>query len=449
MVSDSAVTDLRASLRDRVNLPKIMPIKNCSLVAFAGEVEQGQEAFKNILKINPGSDALNALVTQNQNHPTVDFAYAYIEDATPRLFKISQGRADRVDALFLGKQSAFESFQKIRHDPAIVHAPNALHTFLSGDIPNSISEAVISMLRLFVSTGEREVGGWVLPYRLTLAGAELCTYAFSVSDPIVDKLKSGDIISHGTAEAGGFGVSVNEFREKDGFYIYWLQKLGGQLWMYSAGNYEMTEIQGAPSSFKKTVKEEFSRDVDIWFSENKNDASTFISSIQDQQGHPRLAMAKLGSNVSFSWIQNSTESFKATASISNEKDVELSPHGLFKATLSNDNKSAVIRFSESNNTARDITVDAVQLDEIIKHLGIVRASLEPQVSMEIPSGTQLPAALDPIWRARWQFHPGVQGCLLVFRHTGHGWISFLLPTHEANKLGEWLISAAKNSGFNL
>jgi hypothetical protein len=442
MVSETAITDPKVSLRDRIDLPKIFPIQGRSLVGFAGDVTYGLQAIRAISSIEPGQATLEALIREHRENQSVDFAYAYMEDSVPRLFKISEGVANSVIALFLGQQAAFETFQKMRHDISIDHAPNAIHKFLSDDISDQGHEAIIAMLRLFSSTSEREVGGWVLPYILSAQGTRLCSYAFSVSDPIVDQLKPGDIIPHGTAAAGGFELSVTELRERDGVVVYWLQKPGGQIWINSSNNYEVNEFDGSPSVFTKAVKESLGRDIDLWLSEEDAGLPQSIVEIQDQKGHPRVAVVKSGNKLTFSWIQNSQESFKGNVIVKNENENRATYQNGVSATVSGDPERVVIKLADGDTPKTEISVDATQLDQIIEYLSTIRMSLKTTVPTELASGVQLPAIIDPLWRTRPIFHDGFQGCLLVFRHTGFGWIPFFLPTDEVIKLGEWLINAA-------
>jgi hypothetical protein len=243
-----------------------------------------------------------------------------MQDSTPRLFKISEGVANSITASYLGQKTAFEVFQKIRNDMSIDHAPNAIHQFLSDDISDQCHEAIMAMLRFFSSTNEREVGGWALPYVLSSYGTKLCAYAYSVSDPIMNQLTTGIIIPHGTAEAGGFVLSVTELHEKDGVVVYWLQKPGGQVWVYSENDYEMKQFDGVPSAFKEEVNKTLGRDIDLWVSDEPIANTSLAATVQDQQGRPRVDIVKSGNKLSFSVAQSLSESFKGTAIVKNDVD---------------------------------------------------------------------------------------------------------------------------------
>lgn len=58
---------------------------------------------------------------------------------------------------------------------------------------------------------------------LVKEGAFMCGYGYSVSDPIFDRIEPGSIVPHGTAEAGGYGLAVTEFGEREGMVVYWRQ----------------------------------------------------------------------------------------------------------------------------------------------------------------------------------------------------------------------------------
>jgi hypothetical protein len=75
---------------------------------------------------------------------------------------------------------------------------------------------------------------------------------------------------------------------------------------------------------------------------------------------------------------------------------------------------------------------------IAKH----RAKLSDRVSRDLDPGSRLDAIYDPIWRTP-THRAATHGLLLALRHPGLGWLSFLLPHHEAAALGQWLIDHAR------
>lgn len=75
---------------------------------------------------------------------------------------------------------------------------------------------------------------------------------------------------------------------------------------------------------------------------------------------------------------------------------------------------------------------------IAKH----RAELVDEVSRELDPGSRIEAVVDPIWRTP-KSSLDQQGVVLVLRHPGLGWLSFLFPHNEAAALGRWLVDHSK------
>ncbi|WP_311960097.1 hypothetical protein, partial [Acinetobacter baumannii] len=69
------------------------------------------------------------------------------------------------------------------------------------------------------------------------------------------------------APGGGYGLSVTELKERDGFVFYWLQRPGGEIWVRNDDWYESLKFDGSPATFKAKVKESIGRDIDLWFGE--------------------------------------------------------------------------------------------------------------------------------------------------------------------------------------
>jgi hypothetical protein len=121
------------------------------------------------------------------------------------------------------------------------------------------------MLRLFAERSERDIGGWPTPYFVTSEGTFFCGYAYAVSDPILTKIGPGSELPHGTAEAGGFGLSVTELGHCEGMIVYWLQKPGGAIFSRTDDGYQKVALDGRPSQFKQPALEAIGRPVDIFF----------------------------------------------------------------------------------------------------------------------------------------------------------------------------------------
>jgi hypothetical protein len=88
-----------------------------------------------------------------------------------------------------------------------------------------------------------------------------------------------------------------------------------------------------------------------------------------------------------------------------------------------------------------------QAEALIEQLGFARASLSEQVSSDLsPRETLSFATVDPAWRTSTDVMvdgSAVDGISLALRHSGYGWLCFLLPHEEARALGQWLVENAK------
>lgn len=89
-----------------------------------------------------------------------------------------------------------------------------------------------------------------------------------------------------------------------------------------------------------------------------------------------------------------------------------------------------------------------EAEDLIVKLGHARASLNKPVRYEPGPGTRLDlTVVDPVWRTSTDPRvgpPGVTGVTLALRHSGYGWLSFLLPYEEARALGRWLLDHAES-----
>jgi hypothetical protein len=166
MVADTAISGGNLDLRDREQQLKIIPSRDTrALIGFSGEPVNGARLIEQAASILAGPDAVNFLLGNHRENPSVDFAYAYMDlVASPHLVRISQGEAQDVLALHLGLTDAFEHFQRIRHNTEINPVPEAVSIFFTGSratdpMPNGLNSAITSMLRLFVERSEREMLG--------------------------------------------------------------------------------------------------------------------------------------------------------------------------------------------------------------------------------------------------------------------------------------------------
>lgn len=252
------VIDGPLATRQRTYEIKIVPSRDDrALLGFAGDLHYGRRSIEAAASIPAGAKAAEILAANHRQCPSADFAYAYIDRAGPHLVQISEGAAREVPTFHIGLFDAFAHFQRIRHDKEIDATPDAIRIFVCGSrsfqpVPDPLSEAITSMLRLFAERSKRDVGGWPVPYFLTGEGAFFCGYGYSVSDPILRKITPGSVVPHGTSGAGGFSLSVTELGHGKGIVVYWLQQPGGTVFLRTAHGYDAREFSGTPSHFKKS-----------------------------------------------------------------------------------------------------------------------------------------------------------------------------------------------------
>jgi hypothetical protein len=330
MIADTAVTDAMKSPRHRNNQPKIIPVSGRSLIGFAGDVDQAHEIIEEASALAAGEPVLAALLKGHKRSRKVvgedrcaEFAYALMENA-PRLWRVANARIFDVRVLHLGSRRAFSKFQALRHDNRLDHAPDALHQLLLSsrlepEPSKMISHGVNTFFRLFPATTDREVGGWPTPYRLTSSGVELCSYAYSVTDPIIGKLAPGSVIPHGTAEHGGFGLSLTELGAGDGMVVYWRQRQAGSVFVRNGARYMRHDFDGGPGAFKAAVRHALGYTIDLWFSDEPIGKANSTVMMSDQHDRGRVALKSEGNKLEFVWLQNTDDSFKASRTFRADK----------------------------------------------------------------------------------------------------------------------------------
>ena len=451
MVSDTLITGGNIPLRDREYQIKCVPSSDTkALISFAGEAHHGARLMEQAADMPSGENVVRMLADAQGEYAGVDFLYAFSDQELPRLFKLSGGTATEVAATYIGEQTAFEDFQSIRHAVDIDPVPKAMETFMFGTrapnkIPEDVSAVTVSMLRLFMQRGERDVGGWAVPYVLLKEGAFMCGYGYSVSDPILDKIKPGSIVPHGTAEAGGYGLSVTELGKGEGLVVYWRQLPGGLVLTRQDSGYGKLEITGHPSEFKSSALEVLGKSVDIFFGDKPRGTPESLIILRDDDGKPAVAIAKRGNDLSFS-ILNVETVFKSHASLDL---VGKGPRTVtvqnLTFTLAEDKNHVLLKLVEDDKLVGQATLNAAELDNVIAGLGEFRASLVEPVSAEPKqdSGSRELLVIDPAWRTDRSPHAEIDGVVMRLRHIGLGWVSFLLPLNEGSALGKWLSENSK------
>jgi hypothetical protein len=348
MVSDAMITGGDIGLRDRQYEIKILPsLDGKALIGFAGDQYHGARIVRSAAEGPAGEQRIGYLLAEHRQCPSVDLAYGYADEHGTHLWRIAQGEARELPAFHIGSSEAFDHFQRIRHATEIDPAPKAVETFILGTAippPEPLGTATATMLRLFAKRSQRDVGGWALPYLLTSDGVFFCSYAYSVSDPILTEAVSGSLVPHGTPAAGGFGLSVTELGRGEGLVVYWLQLPGGYLFVRNGTTIEEVKIEGNPSEFKEAAFRAIGRPIEILFGDQPLGRPDSVTVIRDDDGKPAMAFARRGKNFSLS-VLNVDTIFHCKASMNFNPDRTMHEGitiGNLKIALAEDSGSVTI-----------------------------------------------------------------------------------------------------------
>lgn len=308
------------SLRDRIDEIKVISLPGSAVAAFAGDSYHGGRALRAAQNVGNGKSVLEHFIEVTRKVDSVEFACAFNDSKGPSLFHVSNAKSRRVSTLHLGNSTAFSDFQRIRHSLLKDHAPNAIHQLLCGVagedyVPDGAVLAMRAMWQLFATRQQRDVGGWVLPYVVYPSGGKVCSYGYSVTDPIAESLTPGSTIPLGTTELGGFAFSLTPLRDDTGLVTYWLQSRRGTIFRRNQGGHERLEIMGAPSEFRRAVAAEIGQEIDIWFKDPFKAPATPIAVLVDEVGRPRINVLRHDNSVALTWVQSSEESFSVEATI--------------------------------------------------------------------------------------------------------------------------------------
>ena len=435
MLGDTAITQGTIGIRERDFTVKIEVGETFpALVGFAGGPEYGAKAARQAAMAISAESAVR-LLEEVSRPGGIDFIYGWIDGGKPRLAKITSGKTLESPAAYIGSPEAFSLFQKIRHGEKDPYAPLAFKNFMcamQGDelkVPIELSKAVHSLLDVFVSRQEHDVGGWAVPYLLTPQGAQFCSYSYSVSDPVFDQIIPGSIIDHGTPEGGGATLSVTEIPENKGMVVYWLQLPGGYVWLRENDGYISHFFKGGPTAFKKAVRDTLSLEVDLWAGDQPLGPPKRLTIMRGSDGCIDATIADHGNGLTFA-VHNTATKFRHASELF-LKENPSAPNGVIIEKLSD--AVAEIRLPEGK-----ASLDALGVEQLMAKLAEIRSQLRPEVRAELLGETTV-AQIDPAWRTFPVLHPGIGGLTLNLRHSGYGWLSFVLPLWEARNLGQWLI----------
>jgi hypothetical protein len=90
---------------------------------------------------------------------------------------------------------------------------------------------------------------------------------------------------------------------------------------------------------------------------------------------------------------------------------------------------------------RSVMLEADEVDAVIEHLGMLRASMRPEIPKQPSRSHQYVIETDPCWHA--ERNPLFDGAVLLLRHSGIGWAGFAIPQESLVKLTEVLSNHAK------
>jgi hypothetical protein len=80
--------------------------------------------------------------------------------------------------------------------------------------------------------------------------------------------------------------------------------------------------------------------------------------------------------------------------------------------------------------------NAEHVSELIRILGQIREEMTPAVSEQPPAPHEVEPLHDP--RYATELHPFSGGTVLEFRHPSLGWMEFVLPSLERNRISRFL-----------
>jgi hypothetical protein len=106
--------------------------------------------------------------------------------------------------------------------------------------------------------------------------------------------------------------------------------------------------------------------------------------------------------------------------------------------LDEDGKSVTLTFPTEPPVA--FKLDHLQVDDLLRNLGIFRGSMKPEVPTEYALGQKVEAVPNPAWSTEPDLMMG--DSLLHIRDPRFGWLHYLIPKGEAKKLAGFLQNQA-------
>lgn len=107
-----------------------------------------------------------------------------------------------------------------------------------------------------------------------------------------------------------------------------------------------------------------------------------------------------------------------------------------KVWTSQDNEHVGMQLEEDDKPLGHIFFDGATTEKHIHDVARHRAQLKEGVTPDLDPGSRFEAIIDPAWKIDGARVP--EGRILLLRHPGLGWLSFVLPDKEAASIAEWL-----------
>jgi hypothetical protein len=111
------------------------------------------------------------------------------------------------------------------------------------------------------------------------------------------------------------------------------------------------------------------------------------------------------------------------------------PNVSLNTFLSEDRQRATLEIHADGTPLAHAIFDPPEFEQLIETLAALRAGMVDEVPREIDPGSRLAAIVDPVWR---ELPDHDDGKVLSLRHPGFGWLTFLIPWHEATHIAQQL-----------
>jgi hypothetical protein len=101
-----------------------------------------------------------------------------------------------------------------------------------------------------------------------------------------------------------------------------------------------------------------------------------------------------------------------------------------------DSEHVGIQLEEDGKPLGHIFLDGPSAEKVAHDIGRHRAGLKDEVTPELDPNSRLAAIVNPGWKI-----PGYklqEGRILALRHPGLGWVSFVIPEDQAERIADWL-----------